>query len=77
MYDGSAKATGDTVSLNECLKTGPNLIPKLFDILIHFRWHSVALTADIEKAFLMVEIAPSDRDMLCFLWVKDPQDISS
>ena len=77
VYDGSAKATGDTVSLNDCLKTGPNLIPKLFDILIRFHWHSVALTADIEKAFLMVEIAPSDRDMLRFLWVKDPQDISS
>ena len=37
VYDGSAKTTDDIVSLNDCLKTGPNLIPKLFDILIHFR----------------------------------------
>jgi len=49
VYDGSAKITSDNVSLNDCLKTGPNLIPKLFDILIRFHWHSIALTADIEK----------------------------
>jgi len=77
VYDGSAKTTSDTVSLNDCLKTGPNLIPKLFDILIRFRWHSIALTADIEKAFLNIEITPSDRDMLRFLWVEDPLDANS
>ena len=66
VYNGSAKTKSDTVSLNDCLKTGPNLIPKLFDILISFRWHMVAVTADIEKAFLMIEIKQSDRDMLCF-----------
>ena len=77
VYDGSAKTTSDTVSLNDCLKTGPNLIPKLFDILIRFRWHFIALTADIEKAFLNIEIAPSDCDMLRFLWVEDPLDADS
>ena len=65
------------MSLNDCLKTGPNLIPKLLDILIRFRWHVVAVTADIEKAFLMVEIKPSDRDMLRFLWLKSPHDVES
>ena len=77
VYNGSAKAKSETVSLNVCLKTGPNLIPKLFDILIRFRWHAVAVTADIEKAFLMVEIKPSDRDMLRFLWLKSPHDVES
>ena len=37
----------------------------------------MALTVDIEKAFLMIEIEPSDRDMLRFLWIENPQDISS
>lgn len=77
VYNGSAKTASDAVSLNDCLKTGPNLIPKLFDILIRFRWHAVALTADIEKAFLMVEIAPNDRDMLRFLWLENPLDANS
>ena len=72
VYDGSAKTKTDSISLNDCLETGPNLIPKLFDVLITFRWHLVAVTADIEKAFLMIGIRPSDRDMLHFLWLKNP-----
>jgi hypothetical protein len=31
--------------------------------------HRVALTADIEKAFLMVSVAPEDRDVLQFFWI--------
>ena len=61
VYDGSAKGVGDKFSLNDCLLTGPNSIPRLFNILIHFRWNPVGITADIEKAFLMISIKPSDR----------------
>ena len=68
MYDGSARFSESHLSLNDCLQAGPNLIPKLFDILIRFR----ALTADIEKAFLMIGIHESDRDMLRFLGFADP-----
>ena len=72
VYDGSASGLGDQYSLNDCLETGPNSIPKLFSILIQFRWHRVANTADIEKAFLMVGVDPPDRECLRFLWAKDP-----
>ena len=41
----------------------------MFDILIRFRVHKVALTADIEKAFLSVSIKPEQRNMLRFLWI--------
>ena len=34
------------------------------DILLRFRTHRVALTADIEKAFLMVSMSEKDRDVL-------------
>ena len=77
VYNGSARSKADGASLNDCLETGPNLIPKLFDILIKFRWHLVTVTADIEKAFLMIGILPGDRDMLRFLWVKDPTNVES
>jgi len=77
VYDGSAKTRTNPVSLNDCLKTGPNFIPKLFDVLIRFRWHLVALTADIERAFLMISISPEDRDALRFLWLKNPNDVAS
>lgn len=30
------------------------------------------MTADIEKAFLMISVVARDRDFLCFLWVDDP-----
>jgi len=77
VYDGSAKMATDITSLNDSLQTGQNLIPKLFDVLIAFRWHLVAVTADIEKAFLMIGITPSDQDMLRFLWLQNPHDVES
>ena len=76
VYDGSAKLDSEP-SLNECLEVGPNLIPKLFDILVQFQSNAIALTADIEKAFLMIGIVPADRDALRFLWFQDPSKIDS
>ena len=77
VYDGSAKLSDAELSLNDCLQTGPNLIPKLFDMLVQFRSHPVAITADIEKAFLMIGIAPADCDVLRFLWFQDPSKLDS
>ena len=70
-YDGSAKNCKDEHSLNDCLEVGENYIPHIFKMLTSFHWNSVALTADIEKAFMMVGIKSDDRDMLRFLWFKD------
>ena len=62
VYDASIKVNG--LSLNEC---GQNI----FDILLQFRLHNVALVANIEKAFLMVGVDERDRDVLRFLWIDD------
>ena len=72
VYDGSAKPESQERSLNDCLEIGPNFIPHLFDMLIRFRSNPIALTADIEKAFLMVGIKADHKDMLRFLWFDDP-----
>ena len=72
VYDGSATSKDGVLSLNDCLQVGPNLIPKLFNVLIRFRCHPIALVGDIEKAFLMISIKYLDRDMLRFLWLKEP-----
>ena len=77
VYDGSAKLGNSELSINECLQTGPNLVPNLFDVLVRFRSHRIAVTADIEKAFLMIGIIPADRDVLRFLWLKDPTKLNS
>ena len=66
VYNASAKMNKSSPSLNDCLFTGD-----LFEILLNFRLHRVGLLADIEKAFLMVGLKPSDRDCTRFLWVKD------
>lgn len=74
VYDGSAHLNEDVASINSCLEQGPNLMPLLFDILLRFRQRPIAMAADIEKAFLMVEIDPSDRDALRFLWFVNVHD---
>ena len=67
VYDGSAKASKEEKSLNDCLQTGPNYLPHVFDMLANFRKSIVGLTADIEKAFLKVGIQDDKRDFLRFL----------
>ena len=58
VYDGSAKSSKEGKSLNDCLETGPNLIPHI--LKAKFRWNSVGLTAHIEKAFLNVGMKKED-----------------
>ncbi|XP_068697571.1 uncharacterized protein [Montipora foliosa] len=72
VYDASAKARKGCKSLNECLYRGPVILDDLCGLLLRFRTHKVALTADIEKAFLQVGLQPTDRDVTRFLWLKDP-----
>ena len=50
------------------------LAPLLFHILLRCRLQRIALAADIEKAFLNVEVDKADRDCLRFLWVNNVHD---
>ncbi len=54
VYDASAKS--GRLSLNDCLFTGPKFDQKILDIPRRFCSYPVALTADVEKAFLMVSM---------------------
>jgi len=69
VYDASAKGD-EGQSLNSCLYTGPKFDQKILDILLRFRCYKVTLTADIEKAFIMVSVAENDRDVLRFFVVR-------
>ena len=75
VYDASAKSAG--LSLNECLHAGPKFDQRIFDILLRFRSHRIAFVADIEKAFLIISLAPEDRDFVRFLWLADPSNPDS
>jgi len=69
VYDASAKSDGP--SLNECLHKGPRFNQLILDLLLRFRSYRIALTADVEKAFLMIAIDDKDRDVLRFIWIDD------
>ena len=71
IYDASAKISSTALSLNDCLHTGPDLIQRLQNMLLTFRSHKIAFTADIEKAFLQIELNTQDRNATRFLWFKD------
>lgn len=70
VFDASAKGPNG-LSLNDCMETGPNLLPNLVEILVRYRKWPVALVADIQKAFLQISVRPEDRDVHRFLWDLD------
>ena len=71
VFDASSHEDG-SLSLNDCLLTGPNLNPDLLSVLIKFRKHEIAFMADIKKAFLQISLVESDRDAVRFLWCTAP-----
>ena len=71
VYDCSSRQSTTHTSLNDCLQVGPPFLNDLCSILLRFRTHTFAFTADIEKAFLHVKLHESDRDSTRFLWLSD------
>ena len=69
VFDASAKSTSG-VSLNDLLLVGPTIHPPLMDVLLRFRMHKVALTADITKMYRAIELSANDRDLHRFVWRK-------
>ena len=61
-----------STSLNKSLLVGPDLLQNLVFVLLHFRQHHFALSADFGGMFLQVGVLPEDQPSLCFLWRGDP-----
>ncbi|XP_006825701.1 uncharacterized protein LOC102808861, partial [Saccoglossus kowalevskii] len=76
VYDCSCSQGASFPNLNDCLQTGPSLInlPDLPAILLRFRSNNIALTSDIEKAFLNVRLEEDERKFTKFLWLLDASD---
>ena len=81
VFDCPAKFHGE--SLNDSLLQGPDLTNSLLDVLLRFREHSVAFTADIEAMFYQVRVPEDDRDFfevpLVAVWrpLQKPCDIQN
>ena len=72
VFDASA-TDRNGLSLNDCLEVGPNLIPNLCEVLLRFRRWKFAVTGDIRKAFLQIQVRRADQDVFRFLWEVDGQ----
>ena len=69
VLNGAAKFNG--ASLNKSLLTGPDLLQNLIYVLLRFRQHPYAVSADIEGMFLQIGVLPSNQPSLRFLWRED------
>ena len=69
VLNGAAKFHGASL---KSLLTGPDLLQNLIYVLLRFRQHPFAVSADIEGMFLQVEVLPCDQPSLRFLWREDP-----
>ena len=69
VFDASAKLDGG--SLNDIIFQGPKLQANLFEVLLRFRKHSVALICDIEEMYLQINLKTIDKQFHRFLWRTD------
>ena len=73
VFDASCK-TSSGFSLNNTLLVGPVVQQDLLSIVIRFRFHAVALVADIEKMYRQIEVHPDDQPLQRILWRASPSD---
>lgn len=66
VWDAAAKAN-DTC-LNEHLSKGPDMNEPLWNILLRFREHQFAFSADVSEMFHQIQVPESDRRFQRFLW---------
>ena len=69
LLKGTAKFHG--TSLNKSLLTRTDLLQNLIYVLLRFRPHPFAVSADIEEMFLEVGVLPCGQPSLRFLWRED------
>ncbi|GBN29372.1 hypothetical protein AVEN_57692-1, partial [Araneus ventricosus] len=67
VFDASAASTSG-VSLNNCLLKGGVVQDDLFSILLRFRKHQVAFTADVKKMYRQIWVNPDQCNFQCILW---------
>ncbi|XP_024887379.1 uncharacterized protein LOC112464560 [Temnothorax curvispinosus] len=73
VFNASSKTTSG-ISLNDTLMKGPNLQDSIINIMLRFRLHAVAITADLRKMYRQVLVHEDDRDYQRILWRFSPID---
>ncbi|XP_018394988.1 PREDICTED: uncharacterized protein LOC108773621 [Cyphomyrmex costatus] len=73
VFDASSK-TSTGVSLNDALMIGPVIQQDLFSILLRFRSHAYAVTADIAKMYRQVLITENQVALQRIVWRDTPNE---
>ena len=69
--DGAAKVSG--ICLNDLLLSGPDLNNRIVGVILRFRRHEIALSADIEGFYHHVYVDDRDNAVFRFMWWKDKE----
>ncbi|XP_062703759.1 uncharacterized protein LOC134286198 [Aedes albopictus] len=72
VFNASARPYQGARSLNDVLQVGGNVQNDLFSILLRFRRHAVAFTADITKMYRQVLVDPSQTCYQRIFWRESP-----
>ncbi|XP_029155926.1 uncharacterized protein LOC114928760, partial [Nylanderia fulva] len=67
VFDGSAKTTSG-ISLNDTLMVGATLQDNIIDIILRFRLHAIAITADLKKMYRQILVHEKDRNYQRIVW---------
>ncbi|CAI6373964.1 unnamed protein product [Macrosiphum euphorbiae] len=73
VFDGSA-ASKSGLSLNDIMLRGPKMQPDIFNILLRFRLHRIALTADVKKMYRQVLVSDEDCDLQRIVYRSQPEE---
>ncbi|XP_052901336.1 uncharacterized protein LOC128307495 [Anopheles moucheti] len=73
VFDASCKTTSG-FSLNDSLLVGPVVQQDLYTIMLRFRSHAIAITADVEKMYRQIRHHSADRNFLRIRYRKDPSE---
>jgi len=71
VFDASMKASNG-ISLNDQLMVGPTIQDTLYNIILRFRCHKIAFTADIAKMYRQIIVDLQDRRFQRIVWKADP-----
>jgi hypothetical protein len=70
VWDGGAHEANKN-SINQCLESGPNLLPPLQCLLMRSRQGRYICTADLKQAFFQVALADDDIIQLFMYWLEE------
>ena len=73
VFDASASSSTG-VSLNDTLLVGPTVHSSLTEVLLRFRLHRIALTADVSRMYRAVLLDTADKDLHRFVWRSSPSE---